>query len=287
MKRYLKIILVIFSILSLVAICCVNANSPTLKSSSDNVTIHSKTYLIPAGESKTINIEPWGKELHLSYGAELHFDFKVSSFPLQNRLETLPISGKIRNIFVNWSLIICEMGNVGKTSIKNCEYERHEFYGISGDFNTTIISKRGTKYEVEMHNWGISSLAISSVVNTITPELVKSDPGSTLFSIVLMIMTGIIILYCIRCIYNFRVLVYKEKKDNNHVLKKLIELSKVDPNRVLDLLREMSINSNKEGLKLTEALSILSDKILNRFKSIKMPTKKLSKDDQLEIISIT
>ena len=61
-------------------------------------------------------------------------------------------------------------------------------------------------------------------------------------------------------------IVHMEKKENNKILEKLIETRKVDPDKIIEYLKEMNQASNKEAYKLTESLSLITNKITNKLK---------------------
>jgi len=135
---------------------------------------------------------------------------------------------------------------------------------ITESVEGTLSVENETLYQMLIVNNRNKKTNVMVIINIITAS---QDVGQGIVNIVLIIIIGIVIIFCIMYLYRFRILVSQEKKEYNHILEKLIELYDVDPNKVLAIIREMSKSANMEGHKLSETFSIISNNIVNQIEN--------------------
>lgn len=281
-KRIIGILigLIIFTIILINNIFGVTANKN--ESFKTNIlkenSIISEGFILNTGESRSINFSVFQDEEVFS----IDIDIRIVPFTLLLSWgETPPILNKILNESLNWNLYLYEEKKLKQDNNFNYISIKHEWIGINGDFNTTINVHTETSNQMKIKNCGFIPIYFS--INIFTTPLTIPENLSTLPSHIIFFIAFISAL-ALLLMYYFRKLIYMEKRDNHRTLEILIKNSKVNPDKVLDLLEKMNKSLDKECLKLTETLSSITSKIVNRLKRNKEYENKINKEEPISFI---
>lgn len=123
-----------------------------------------------------------------------------------------------------------------------------------------------TEYQIIIENIGSDKLNVRVDIENSHIMNGRFGLGNSpwLFSIVLVIVLGTVLVFSMMYSHKNRILVYQEKKDLNHTLEKVIDVYKNDPDKVLDIIKEMSESVSEEGHRLTDVFTTITDRVSDR-----------------------
>jgi len=239
-KNIIILFIIVFIFLSCCIIIIVEGNINNKIKTKDLHDIYVEEVTIMPRSFKTINFTSKGTSLHWS----LIFDNSSLDLHIVDNRDVISEDP------LNYSSAVYVKKNITKS--------------VGGK----ISIKNETTYQMLIVNNGGCETNVIVTLDMIITTKKTQDVGQGIVILALISIIGIVLIFCIVYIYKFRVLIYQEKKEYNHILEKIIEIYDVDPNKLLPIIREMNKSANNEGKKLSASLPTISNTIVKLIDNI-------------------
>jgi len=233
MKKFIYVLL-----FSIVVSCCI------LNTAADDINkkLPASELIITSGDYDVIYFKSDGKLLNINLTFENNGTFNIYLIENESIISENPLS---------YESVVFRMNNVSGFVDKKIEF--------------VLMVVDNTEYQIIIENIGSETLNVCVDIESFSSLLkANGNEWGFRFGIVLIVVLGIVLVFSMIYSHKNRILVYREKKDLNHTLEKVIDVYKNNPDKVLDIIKEMSESASLEGHKLTDVFTTITDKVSDR-----------------------